>query len=320
MTVPSRFGLSVRPQLSIRHCALMILSLLTRAIYRSPFLNSRVFRSPAIRPSTRANGVSKLGLIGVDGITSGPPGGTLTFTGLDLLLLATVNGSINLTSDVSFQDLHELVMYARGAGSDLTINSPISNIGILGLVAEDSIHLTNPGTMSVGKLQMATGSDLMLQIGGSLLLNGSVRLDAIVLPGASVASGVNLTLNVTGDYTNNSATASSHLTITNRDHIGGDASIAVGATNIFIANNLDVQIDNRVGGHIGENALVNVGVSGGDINIVGDATFQILNNDPRPYRPGRKYFCHDRCRWRFHGKFHSCPREQSQRRRHRFGR
>ena len=124
-------------------------------------------------------------------------GGTLTFTGLDLLVLATVNGSINLTSDVSFQDLHELVMYARGAGSDLTINSPISNIGILGLVAEDSLHLTTPGTMSVGKLDVITGSDLMLQIGGSLLLNDRLRLDVIVLPGASVASGANLTLNVT---------------------------------------------------------------------------------------------------------------------------
>ncbi len=225
-----------------------------------------------------SNGVTKLALIGVDGITSGPPGGTLTFTGLDLLVLATVNGSINLTSDVSFQDLHELVMYARGAGSDLTINSPISNIGILGLVAEDSIHLTNPGTMSVGKLDAITGGDLMLQIGGSLLLNGRVRLDAIVLPGASVASGINLTLNVTGDYTNNSATQFSHLAITNRDHIGGDASIAVGATNISTANNLDVQIANQAGGHIGENALINVGASN-DINIVGDATFQILNND-----------------------------------------
>ena len=267
-----------------------------------------------------SNGVTKLALIGVDGITSGPPGGTLKFTGLDLLLLATVNGSINLTSDVSFQDLHELVMYARGAGSDLTINSPISNIAILGLVAEDSIHLTNPGTMSVGKLDAVTGGDLMLQIGGSLLLNGRVRLDAIVLPGASVASGVNLTLNVTGDYTNNSATESSRLAITNRDHIGGDASIAVGATSIFTGNNLDVQIANQGGGHIGENALVNVGVSGGDINIAGDATFQILNNARRPYRPGRKYFCHDRCRWRSHGEFDSCLGEQSQRRRDRFGR
>ena len=106
------------------------------------------------------NGVTKLALIGVDGITSGLPGGTLTFTGLDLLLLATVNGSINLTSDVSFQDLHELVMYARGPGSDLTIDSPISNIAILGLVAQDSIHLTNPGTMSIGKLDVVTGGDL----------------------------------------------------------------------------------------------------------------------------------------------------------------
>ena len=202
------------------------------------------------------------------------------FTGLDLLVLATVNGSINLTSDVSFQDLHELTMYARGAGSDLTINSPISNIGILGLVAEDSLHLTNPGTMSVGKLDAITGGDLVLQIGGSLLLNDRMRLDAIVLPGASVASGINLTLNVTGDYTNNSATQSSRLAITNRDRIGGDASIAVGATNVSTANDLDVQIVNQGGGRIGGNALIDVGASN-DVNIVGDATFQILNNDGR---------------------------------------
>jgi hypothetical protein len=204
------------------------------------------------------NGVTKLGLIGVDGITSGLPGGPLTFTGLDLLLLATVNGSINLTSNVSFQDLHELTMYARGAGSDLTINSTISNVAILGLVAEDSLHLTNPGTMSVGKLDAITGGDLVLQIGGSLLLNDRLRLDAIVLPGASVASGVNLTLNVTGDYTNNSATESSRLAITNRDHIGGDASIAVSAANISTANNFDVEIANEGRGSIGADAAINV--------------------------------------------------------------
>jgi hypothetical protein len=208
----------------------------------------------------------------------------LKFTALDLLVLATVNGSISLTSDVSFQDLHELVMYARGAGSDLTINSPISNIGILGLVAEDSIHLTNPGTMSAGKLDVVTGGDLMLQIGGSLLLNGRVRLDAIVLPGASVDSGVNLAFNVRGDLTNNSATQFSHLAIMNRDHIGGDANITVGATNISTANNLDLQIANQrvladpAGGHIGQNARINVDASN-DINIVGDAAFQILNNE-----------------------------------------
>ena len=225
-----------------------------------------------------SNGSTKLALIGVDGITTGLPGGPLTFTGLDVLVLATVNGSINLTSDVSFQDLNALTMYARGAGSDLTINSPISNIRFLGLVAEDSIHLTNPGTMSVGRLDAITGGDLVLQIGGSLLLNDRMRLDAIVLPGASIASGVNLTLNVAGDYTNNSATESSVLAITNGDRIGGDANISVGATNISTANDLDVQIANQAGSHIGQNALINVGASN-DINVVGDATFQILNND-----------------------------------------
>src|SRR6266700_3054824 len=126
-------------------------------------------------------GVTKLALIGVDGITSGPPGGTLTFTGLDLLVLATVNGSINLTSDVSFQGLSELAMYARGAGSDLILDSPISNIGILELAAEGSIQLTNPGSMSVGEFDATAGNNLTLQI-GSLLLDGKVRFETLVLP------------------------------------------------------------------------------------------------------------------------------------------
>jgi hypothetical protein len=173
-------------------------------------------------------GVTKLALIGVDGITSGPPGGTLTFTGLDTLVLATVNGPINLTSDISFDGLSVLAMYARGAGSNLTLNSPISNIGTLELAAEGSIQLTNPGTMSVGEFDAITGGgDLVLQIGGSLLLNGRVRLDAIVLPGATVASGANLTANVAGDYTNNSTTEFSRLAITNQGHIGTGGNIAV---------------------------------------------------------------------------------------------
>ncbi len=258
----------------------------------------------------------KLALIGVDGITSRPPGGTLKFTGLDLLVLATVNGSINLTSAVSFQDINELAMYARGAGSDLTINSPISNIGILGLVAEDSIHLANPGTMSVGKLDAITGDDLTLQIGGSLLLNGRVRLDAIVLPGASVASGINLTVNVTGDYTNSSATQFSHLAITNRDHIGGDARIAVGATNISTANDLDVQIVNQGSDRIGENALINVGASN-DINVVSDATFQILNDDGGQIGGNGNISVTTEA---ISCKFHSWLCQQSQWRRHHFGR
>src|SRR6266487_380186 len=173
-------------------------------------------------------GVRELALIGVDGITSGPPGGILTFTGLDLLALATVNGSINLTSDVSFQNLNELAMYARGAGSDLTLDSPISNIGSLYLAAEGSIRLTNPGTMSVGAFEGTAGNNLTLQIGASLLLDGKVRLNTLVLPGTTLANGGNLTLNITGDYTNNSTTDSSRLRVSNDGaHIGTGGNIGV---------------------------------------------------------------------------------------------
>ena len=259
------------------------------------------------------NGVTKLALIGLDGITSGPPGGTLTFTGLDLLALATVNGSINLTSDVSFQNLDELAMYARGAGSNLILNSRISNVGILELASEGSIYLTNPGAMSVGAFDATAGNNLTLQIGGSLSLNGRVRLDSLVLPGTTLASGANLILNVTGDFTNNSATEFSRLRVTNEGahvetggnivaNIGGDlTTTGTGGDFELVVQNTNGQIDNggttalivrgsidaagalsttldNTGGIIGSDAI-SILTSSGAITVHGDATFQILNSD-----------------------------------------
>jgi hypothetical protein len=219
-------------------------------------------------------GVTKLGLIGVDGITSGPPGGTLTFTGLNTLFLATVNGPITLTSDVSFDPLSLLAIYARGTRSTLTINSPISNIGDLKLAAENSIQLTNPGTMSVGQFDATAGNNLMLQIGGSLSLNGEVKLDTLVLPGTTLASGANLTLNVTGDYTNSSTTDFSRLEVMNEGaHIGtgGNINANIGgnltAMNDFslVVHNTNGQIDN--GGNI--TLATNGSIStGGEFNLL----------------------------------------------------
>ena len=192
------------------------------------FQNLSLVGNPTIDLSN--GGVTKLALIGVDGITSGPPGGTLTFIGLDFLALATVNGSINLTSDVSFQNLSELAMYARGAGSDLILNSPISNVSILELAAQGSIDLTSPSTMSVGEFTATAGNNLTLQLGGSLLLDGKVNLNTLVLPGTTVITGANLTLNATGDYTNSSATEFSQLQVTNQGHIetGGNIAVNIG--------------------------------------------------------------------------------------------
>ena len=249
------------------------------------FQNLSLNGNPTIDLSN--GGVTKLALIGVNGITSGPPGGVLTFTGLDLLVLATVNGSINLTSDVSFQNLNELAMYARGAGSNLILNSPISNIGALYLAAEGSIQLTNPGTMSVGEFEATAGNNLTLQIGGSLLLNGKVRLNTLVLPGTTVANGANVTLNITGDYTNSSATEFSLLHVRNDGaHIGTGGNIGVNiggnltAMSDFslLVENTNGQIDNggnltlRVGNNLNVNGLDvelqnNAGTIGGDAAI-----------------------------------------------------
>src|SRR5207248_2896570 len=107
----------------------------------------------------------------------------------------------------------------------------ISNIGILKLGAENSIQLFNPGTMSVGGFDGTAGSNFSVQIGGSLLLNGEMKLNTLVLPGNTVATGADMTLNVTGDLTNNSATDFSRLRITNQGaHImtGGNISVTIG--------------------------------------------------------------------------------------------
>src|SRR5213082_2585096 len=83
--------------------------------------------------------------------------------------------------------------------------------------------------MSVGALEATSGNNLTLQIGGSLLLDGKMRLKTLVLPGTTVANGANLTLNITGDYTNSSATEFSLLHVRNEGaHIGTGGNIAVG--------------------------------------------------------------------------------------------
>ncbi|MEY2488022.1 MAG: hypothetical protein QOH39_3670, partial [Verrucomicrobiota bacterium] len=192
------------------------------------FENLLITGNPTIDTSV---GPTNLGLIAADGITSGPPGGTLTFTGLNLLALATVDGSINFTSDVSFQGLNVLVMYARGSGSDLILNSPISGIGSLKLAAENSIQLVNPGTMDVGAFDATAGNNLSLQVGGSLLLNGEAKQNVLVSPGVTVPTGADLTVNIANNLTNNSAIDFTRFRVTNEGaHIGmgGNISVTVG--------------------------------------------------------------------------------------------
>ena len=88
------------------------------------FQDLALLSNPTI--SISQGGITKLALIGVGGISSGPPGGNLTFAGLDSVLLATQNGSIILDSGISFQNIPNLFFYARGDSVSLKLASPIS--------------------------------------------------------------------------------------------------------------------------------------------------------------------------------------------------
>ena len=87
------------------------------------------------------SGVTNLALVGVNGITTGSFPSTFTFAGIDTLLLATQSGSIDLMSDYTFDGPSRIFIYARGAGSHLTIGSTIS--------ADTDLHLFSEGAVTI---------------------------------------------------------------------------------------------------------------------------------------------------------------------------
>src|SRR5262249_50700865 len=128
------------------------------------------------------NGETNIALIAVNGITSGAPGGELSFSGIQRLLLATQNGSITLGPEISFSGLHDLVIYARGASSDLNLGSDISTISGVNLFAERNISLASS----------ITTENLRAFVGGDISIDGE---SAIHAPTISLFAGQNLNWN-----------------------------------------------------------------------------------------------------------------------------
>ncbi len=163
------------------------------------FQDLQLISNPSV--SAAAGGITKLALIGVGGITSGPPGGTLTFTGLDSVLFATQNGSIILDSGISFQNIPNLFFYARGDSVSLNLASPISGSNNLLLNSEGTVQLngnvsaTNFNAFSQGDFLdgsgIITAHDVTINS-----IGGNVTFDASKFP--DVAGGtVDLTANGT---------------------------------------------------------------------------------------------------------------------------
>jgi FecR protein len=191
------------------------------------------------------NGEINLGLIAVNGITSGGPGGVLTFEGIRVLLLATQDGPITLGPEISFSGLHELMIYARGSSSDLTLGSDISTTSRVRLFAERDLSLTSS----------VTTDDLYAFVGRDISISGGAAIHA---PTISLFAGENL--NWSGQISDETAFNSN-----------GNVSISAGQM-INVAN--DLTIIRRNGGITsGLNVALNAGTDllvGGDLSIATD--------------------------------------------------
>jgi hypothetical protein len=215
------------------------------------------------------NGETNLGLIAVNGITSGGAGGVLTFEGIRGLLLATQNGSITLGPNISFSGLHDLAIYARGSSSDLTLGSNISTGSQVSLFAERDMSMTSS----------ITTDDLYAFVGRSISINGEAAIHA---PTITLFAGQNLhwsgqisdetAFNSNGNVSISAGqmiNVANDLTIIRRNGgitsglnvllyagtdllIGGDFSIATDISNLTAGANIDVLADRNltVGGSL----------------------------------------------------------------------
>src|SRR6476659_1366423 len=191
-----------------------------------------------------ANGEINLGLIAVNGITSGSPGGVLTFAGIQGLLLATQNGSIALGPEISFSGLHDITLYARGAGSVLTLASDISTTSDIRLYGEGAILAT--GNLSTQRLIAAAGTNISIGGGGSTTISASQ--ESMLMPNSgsgNIPGSAAIALLSAGNLVLNGSNGLS-LTIdnTNGGHIGQDANIFLTTANLD-AGSLNVLINNR---------------------------------------------------------------------------
>jgi hypothetical protein len=191
------------------------------------------------------NGEINLGLIAVNSITSGGPGGVLTFEGIHGLLLATQDGPITLGPEISFSGLHDLTIYARGSSSDLTLGSDISTTSQVSLFAQRDMSITSS----------VTTEDLYSFVGRNVSIDGEAAIHA---PTITLFAGQNL--NWSGQISDETAFNSN-----------GDVSISAGEM-LNIAN--DLTIIRRNGGITsGLNILLYAGTDllvGGNLSIATD--------------------------------------------------
>jgi mannose-6-phosphate isomerase-like protein (cupin superfamily) len=234
------------------------------------FQDLQLISNPIV--SISQGGITKLALIGVGGIVSGPPGGTLSFTGLDSVLLATQNGSIVLDGRISFHSIPNLFFYARGDSVSLKLGSPISGSNNLLLNSEGTLQVD--GNVSVANFNAFSQGDFLSGSGfitaHDVTINsigGNVAFDAGKFP--NVAGGtIDLTANGTLSFTP-SAGAMTRASIVGR---GSTIDLVSSKPFMFDFSNSSMSFMAGNGGirasnidFFGSNLLLK---SGGDINLL----------------------------------------------------
>ncbi|HEY2714041.1 MAG TPA: FecR domain-containing protein [Chthoniobacterales bacterium] len=219
-------------------------------------------------------GPNSLALISVGDMTSGAPGGTLDFSNLSLLFLATVDGSITLGPELTFQNLPSLAVYARGEDSVLTFDSGVSGTSIVGLISEGDIAATNSLTITETSGPPAlNGFIISLLAGQSITIGQDVNLS---ITNSDLMSSALVFLNSLADTT---VKGDLNLTIDNTGAmITGSASVGAGTGGNFSANSVNLTIENPDAGVIGGQAFLSFN-TGGTLSTTSDVNLVLDNGD-----------------------------------------
>jgi hypothetical protein len=167
------------------------------------FQNLQLVSNPTI---SVPNGITTLGLVGVDGISSALSGGALTFGGLNSVLLTTQNGSIILGGGISFQNIPNLFFYARGDNVALNLASPISGTSNLLLNSEGTVQVN--GNITVDNFNAFSNGDF--QQGSGIVTARDVTINSI---GGNVAFDLSKFANLAGGGGTITLNANGSLTI-----------------------------------------------------------------------------------------------------------
>ena len=167
-----------------------------RPIAAFKFQNLQLAGDPTV--STANGGALNLALISIGDLTSGASAATLTFDGIQQLLLATQNGSIRLGSSLSFLDIPALYIYARGVNSNLTFDSAVSGTTDLFLQAQGDLLITNSLTVEQTNDVASEGFNLSLRAGNAIRVGGNLSLTT---DASNIENGGNISVVSGGDMT-----------------------------------------------------------------------------------------------------------------------